>query len=388
MNWKVFNNNGFPQIKCSAAAAAEVIGGALGLMSTGWELDAQQREARKSREWQSLENEKQRQWEEQQKIVERQYNTPAAQMARYEEAGLNPFLMSQNGQVQSGQTQAPSAPPLAGAPNMAQIPHFDTSFLGRAAGIYLQEKAIDADSANQRAHAENEVIHNSIEIRKYFGEDSAKKYYNSRMSELSGASIDHSVGWQNIMNEYEITQANREIAFVESSIQQKYGEDKAKQALSNMQAEYDKMQSEYHVNEELQKLYQLEQDYTKAKTDSERKEIEVKQAKIKELLASAADHYSSAVAHKASARLSVADAVIKEDAKDYLVGKLKADFAVSAFNASDRLADYESDTHVRAWKQSKTGKEFNEFRYFMDNNPVSSGAQSVLGTIGSIIKGR
>lgn len=89
-----------------------------------------------------------KQWQEQQ-----EYNSPAAQMQRYKEAGLNPWLMSKSDLIGSG--SSPAAAPSTSAPSVPlgdTIP-MDMSQLGgnvaQLLGLSSQIKRNDAESLSK-----------------------------------------------------------------------------------------------------------------------------------------------------------------------------------------------------------------------------------------------
>lgn len=95
--------------------------------------------------------------------MENSYNSPVAQRARYEAAGLNPALMMQGGNAAVGQMEAtsgsvpssPTAPSPAGMPAIPNIQAPDMSFIGasidRALSTYsqLQQARVYEEQANQ-----------------------------------------------------------------------------------------------------------------------------------------------------------------------------------------------------------------------------------------------
>ena len=88
------------------------------------------------------------QWQEQQ-----DYNSPAAQMQRYKEAGLNPWLMSKSDLIGSG--SSPAAAPSTSAPSvpLGQYAPLDMSQLGgnvaQLLGLSSQIKRNDAESLSK-----------------------------------------------------------------------------------------------------------------------------------------------------------------------------------------------------------------------------------------------
>ena len=118
--------------------AAAIMGGA-GLLSGIGSLFGQKSAndtnlmiAQQNREWQTDENQKNRDFSERMWNLQNQYNTPASMMKRYEEAGLNPYLIGSSGGSGIGAAGAASSPSPVSAPNMPNIQPLNFGGIGNA----------------------------------------------------------------------------------------------------------------------------------------------------------------------------------------------------------------------------------------------------------------
>lgn len=101
------------------------------------------------------------------------YNTPSAQMQRFEEAGLNPNLIYGNGQASSGNSSSPArgyeSPTL-------HRPQVDNSYITSSAQLFMnglvqasQVRKNDADSALAYQNAQNAQTNNELlQLKKTF----------------------------------------------------------------------------------------------------------------------------------------------------------------------------------------------------------------------------
>lgn len=111
------------------------------------------REAEYNRSFQSAEAEKARQWQED---FYNQYESPAAKMRQYEEAGLNPALMYGGA---TGASSVPSTSSPSGSSASVGLPESGVgsllSFILDAVGLKSQINKNNADADNAEADAEN-----------------------------------------------------------------------------------------------------------------------------------------------------------------------------------------------------------------------------------------
>lgn len=107
-------------------------------------------------------NQAQRDWSEKMWRLNNEYNTPANQMKRLRQAGLNPHFALQGGQLGTGNSYSPPA---------MTTPHpYDFSPVSQAiqssAELYQQQRYQDADIGLKNQQAENMRIRNDYEDRR------------------------------------------------------------------------------------------------------------------------------------------------------------------------------------------------------------------------------
>lgn len=155
-----------------AGAGSALLGGALsgvsnlfGASSQNKNVDKQiaaaKEEAEKSRLWQSSERKAQQEWNYNLWTANNEYNTPAAMMARYKDAGVNPDLIYSGGNVQS-----PGSPAAGGYTPSGTVA--DTSGynryrpLGDVASKALNDAATAALTAKTSTETEGQQHTNDI----------------------------------------------------------------------------------------------------------------------------------------------------------------------------------------------------------------------------------
>lgn len=139
----------------------------------------------------------QRQYDYMDKAWDREtaYNSPVAQRARFEAAGLNPAMMMEGQNAVVGSMGEPSAPSAPSPPTLT-APQLDLSGIGQAIGSYYQNANLKAQmdkTVNEAAiiGVDLQYAHqkHQLELRKSLGEinklardadqsDAQRKYYN------------------------------------------------------------------------------------------------------------------------------------------------------------------------------------------------------------------
>ena len=125
------------------------------------QINAAKEEAEKTRQWQTSEREAQQEWNYNMWTANNEYTTPAAMMARYKAAGVNPDLIYSGGNVQS-----PGAPAAGG--HTPSGPVADTSGynryrpLGDVASKALNDAATAALTAKTSTETEGQKHTNDI----------------------------------------------------------------------------------------------------------------------------------------------------------------------------------------------------------------------------------
>ena len=114
---------------------------------------SQANQNRKNREWQSKENQKARDYNTMMWEKNNEYNDPAQQMARLQNAGINPHLAYSEG----GVTNTSSSPASSNASSMPEgrAPQLDVNAMLNARLIGEQINNIKADTMKKEAEAKN-----------------------------------------------------------------------------------------------------------------------------------------------------------------------------------------------------------------------------------------
>lgn len=324
-------------------------------------------EAKLQREWQSQENEKSRNFERLMWDLNNQYNTPSAQRARLEEAGLNPYLNT--GTVGTGTSSPMGAPAPQGGSSPASIaPNGSTNFAGAFAQmehLRNEAKSVDANAANQYAQAAKtgaEIF--SMVFQKTGNIDMANEAARQFMPIMQGASWEDSPEGQRYGAMVDSARAQSQIDRVNAVIAEKYGEDKAYREIVKMDYEYQESVARVGLWSSIAKL-----------NDSN---IEVNRAKIKDLIASAYERFSHS-------ELMQSLKLTYDESREWFIGNLMCDFLQNHADAGDRLAEYEGSKGVRALKRTEDYQDRRTWEEGLDHNYVTTTGRTVLGLANSAI---
>ena len=137
----------------------------------------------------------QQQWIEQMYEKNNSYNSPAAQMQRLKEAGLNPDLMYSRGDV--GNATAPEAPAQAPAPRFNVIPantYGQTAQIAADAGLKASQARL-ADSQSKKTDTEESLLTPDYLLRKARTDseiqlNNSTIYVNHELGQLNKAEAD------------------------------------------------------------------------------------------------------------------------------------------------------------------------------------------------------
>lgn len=163
-------------LSAAIGAGASILGGIFDMFGTSDTNSSNLQIARETNAQNKALFERQLGWNEEMWRKMNDYNTPAAQRSRYEQAGINPYMAL--GQMSAGNaelTSSPSAPQMQGV--TLQKPDF--GFIGRAgenmSNIMLQQAQIGAIKEQTR----NQRIKNSFEERQQLA-DLREKYIRAK----------------------------------------------------------------------------------------------------------------------------------------------------------------------------------------------------------------
>lgn len=282
-------------------------------------------EAALQRDWESDEALASRQWQENMWNKENAYNTPSAQMQRYEEAGINPYL-SQGAVSSAGSSQVPSASVPSGAKASAPVMQSSHRF-GDLGDFILNQSQVSASNSNQRAQAFKTSVEAASELWKL--SPKLAKEFLSRAAEQYGQDSESfgmmSQQWELDMKAKDLSN-DRQV--LENALVKEYGAKKA-------QADLD--QIDQFITESVARIGKMASD------------AEVNDAKISEIGASIAEKMAAAGLMSAQAGQIVA-------LLPYIEKSLAFDVGKGAMSYLTEYSDFEQNEYVRDWQKTDKAK--------------------------------
>lgn len=275
---------------------------------------------KKQREWQKEDYA----WSEDytKRLMDYQYenfSSPSAQMASYKAAGLNPWILGQNGSVGSGQGVSPASAP---APSRVGVSPFERSPLSSPFDSGFNTLVQSSAVRNQRLSALAEFSKVLPDLVKSVGRDGAYRIASSYL----GQDITLDRIERMASAEEDLQRIRRDHDDLILSIEKDFGFEKARLVNMNLGKEYDKLAEE---------ILNLGSDR------------EVNNAKVKELLSSAAKN----LAEKAHLNADTRTIDRMRDALYYEArGKANSAYArgqMDYYDSQDRKAKFEADTYQR-----------------------------------------
>lgn len=175
-----------------ASIGSSIIGAISGNRQIDKSIASQERENEKNRQFNKMQAEQQNQWNIEQWNRENAYNTPAEQMRRLKQAGLNPDLIYGNGTLQNV---------AASSPGM----------------VASQHDSIPDYSALSQKKTLGSVMQDALMLRQMQATtDNIKADTEKKKSETTGQDIANS--WQDILNQSHVNLNNVQIHLGESDI--------------------------------------------------------------------------------------------------------------------------------------------------------------------------
>lgn len=185
---------------------------------------------------QKAENDKQRAWEEKMWLMNNEYNTPLAQRKRLEDAGYNPYLLSDDSSA-SGQSTLPSAP--AASP----LPQFHNPLDG-SAQILQQGLQVEANVDLQRMKTLESVSDIMLKLYKDGGQKQVNEFMQEFAPALKALNFEGSFYEQRIKKEFLSMDIANDRADIQRMVENLYSKDTANQILDNLRKTYDLMSSQ------------------------------------------------------------------------------------------------------------------------------------------------
>ena len=291
-----------------------------------------------SRAFTKRENQLGRDWEEKMWNLQNQYNSPSAMMARYREAGLNPFLNTQVGQgagaaspvstPNTSSTAPMGSPSVQGAPSAIpmRVPQFDMAgALGVSANIANQ----NANTLKTKWEIYNSILENG-------DRETAKRFLYANPDMMSDADPENSIyfkRWQTD-NAYRQLQFNRDN--YEFDLRRLTGPSQVEATIRQLNAVSDDLYSQI------------------GKRDVDIKEVLARIDHINEQIKT---EKSAQARNYSEADLASARAQTEKESRMYVVSKLLSESRILDRADIRDAAIFESDRSLLNWMASPEGQQ-------------------------------
>lgn len=362
-----------------ASAGISALSNLLGVASQAEANRTNLKIARENQAWQSSENQKSRNFQQSLFDQTNSYNTPAATMQRYRDAGLNPFVADLD-KVGSGATQ-PAPPGMQSAPNPA---HMESVFSGLSSNLItapidyaFKKQQLDANIANQQAQTVNTIMDAAIKAARSGNSALAKEIVKQGAAQL-GRDFDTTRLDTILQTEIDTQQANKRIKEIEASIAEVTGLESAQQTLRNMKKEFDVKtknvglwDSLISLNNATSELRGAETTLARAKEKREYSEIWLNKSKAKELV-------NRAYMEFAYSALAEAKTLTEDQLRTYFVEESKLKCLELGIDYQNVNNMFESQEFTRDFESSWFGKSLNVFQHGV-NKMFLQPTKSALG---------
>ena len=195
MKWQRLFNDNRPQRKCVDPATIAAVG-SLALNGVGSVMGAttaaENNEA--TRMWQTWMTKKNQDWSERMWNLNNEYNSPLNQRMLAEQAGYNPYLLGNDGNLGSG-ASLPSAPATPAAPNslgpINPLQGFSQG-LGSLAGLLQQQQQVDSNVDLQHTQGLLNLSKAAIDTYKEMGPQGFRQFMHQFEPVLESMNLDQS----------------------------------------------------------------------------------------------------------------------------------------------------------------------------------------------------
>lgn len=299
--------------------------------------DWQTAENANSRYFTSRENQLGRDWEEKMWNLQNQYNTPSAMMARYREAGLNPFLNTQVGPGAGAASPVPTpntsstapmgSPSMSGAPSAIPMvaPHFD---LAGALGVSANIANQNANTLKTKWDIYNSILENG-------DRETAKRFLHANPDMMSDADPENSPFFKRYQTQNNIASLEEQQRNFEFWLRQQYGIKQTDAELYKLKSEADNLQSLI------------------SKRSVEVDEINASIRKINEQIKT-----EKSLQHKnyAEGDLAAAKAKTEDESRQYVVRQLLLQSGIMEHLSIEDQHRFDSMSAARAWLRTDEAK--------------------------------
>lgn len=318
-----------------------------------------------SRAFTKRENQLGRDWEEKMWNLQNQYNSPSAMMARYREAGLNPFLNTQVGQgagaaspvstPNTSSTAPIGSPGVQGAPSAIPMraPKFD---LAGALGVSANIANQNANTLKTKWDVYNSILENG-------DRETAKRFLHANPDMMSDADPENSIYFKRWKRSDRHMELDNLVKDTQGWLLARYGDQEHQKALAEADARIENIVSQ--MNERDANIALL--------TEQLNTELE----KQFNLHASGVESY--------------ANAETTNQLRKWVLNKLILETGIAGYTFNREKVSFDSEEELRAWLTSDEGKEAIKdmekngmltnpslfFRYLyqaLDHLPLSGGA--------------
>lgn len=345
-----------------AAAGGSLLSSIIAARSVQEENAANKTINRETRDWQSKENQLQRDYQTAQWEREMAYNTPAAQMQRYKDAGLNPYIS--DSALGSGDTNAPSAPPSVSAPTPLAAHAYTPPDFGLAMADIFRA---NAEASNQSAQSLETAAQAAKAILDITGDkELAAQALSPYLKASQGINFDSGTFIKRISSESDEAAAKASLAQTNAELEREFGKAKYERVISKYDYEYQESVARVGLWSNLTKL-------NDSIVNLNQSELRVKNAQIRELLARAYMEYADGLHSKELA-------TTESQSRKWFVAKLRANAGAENLDLLDIYADWLERGDLRDYKATDEAQEEMLDNYQMDNSPNWRATDKLLNT--------
>lgn len=270
---------------------------------------------------------------------ENEYNTPAAQKQRLIEAGLNPNLMMDNGNV--GNAQSASIPSANGS-YTPLVPHFENPMLDFI-------NAYNAQSQIKKTEAETAKIQNDIQI------DTAMLEANLKQMGVDLDTAKQNYWFQSQFMPKQLSEKDVAIKSATLNLDLVQLQKDGQQIMNDLNREELKVRKAHNVYVTERAALEIARERQTLRNLVLQGKLTV--ASVADMYASAAAHYASADASKAQKESIEYDTNFKRDNKVFFIGSLAQDFLNSGQLNENQKKQLEILTEQANQERYRTGTQ-------------------------------
>lgn len=338
------------------ALGGSIVGGAFGLLGNMYSTDETNRvnsiQNKRNRDWQSDENQKQRDYETKMWEANNAYNTPSAQMERYRQAGINPYLGGSK--LGAGESSPVSAPPLSGAPFSIPMQPYRFPELGTSIANIFRA---NAEASNQSAQSLETAAQAAKNILDVTGDGQlAKQALEPYLKSSQGISFDNGTFMKRISSDAQLASANADLAQTNASLEKEFGKSRYERVLAKFDYEYTQSVAQIGLWSSMSKL-------NDSLVNLNKKELGVKAAQIRELLSREALNFMEASHYK---ELGLTEGQTRK----WLVSKMRAEAGEANLGLIDVFADWLEKGDLREYKMSSEAQDEMLDNYQRNQSPT------------------